>query len=70
LYAKTTILKFLDANLMHDVTTGKSGSGLLHLVIKTPREWYSKKQPMVETATNGSNKFVAARTCVEQITQV
>ena len=61
-----TMSHYVDANLMHDVTTGKSVTGILHLVNKTPLEWYSKKQPTVETATYGS-EFVAARTCVEQI---
>ena len=57
---------YVDANLMHDVTTGRSVTGILHLVNKTPIEWYSKKQATVETATYGS-EFVAARVCVEQI---
>jgi hypothetical protein len=35
-------------------------------VNKTPIEWHSKKQAIVETATYGS-EFVAARICVEQI---
>jgi hypothetical protein len=35
-------------------------------VNKTPIDWYSKKQAIVETATYGS-EFVAARICVEQI---
>jgi hypothetical protein len=56
---------YVDANFMHDVTTGKMVTGILHLVNKTPLEWYSKKQPTVETATYGS-EFVAACTCVEQ----
>jgi hypothetical protein len=51
---------------MHDVTTGKSVTGILHLINKTPLDWYSKKQATVETATYGS-EFVAARICVEQI---
>ena len=51
---------------MHDVVSGKSVTGILHLVNKTPLDWYSKKQPTVETATYGS-EFVAARTCIEQI---
>jgi len=46
--------------------TGKSVTGILHLINKTPLEWYSKKQPTVENATYGT-EFVAARTCVEQI---
>jgi hypothetical protein len=51
---------------MHDVITGRSVTGILHLANKTPVDWYSKKQSTVETATYGS-EFVAARTCVEQI---
>jgi hypothetical protein len=46
--------------------SGRSVTGILHLVNKTPVEWYSKKQATVETATYGS-EFVAARICVEQI---
>ena len=57
---------YKDANLMHDVMTGKSLTGILHFVNKTPIDWYSKKQATVETATYGS-EFVSARTCVEQI---
>jgi hypothetical protein len=56
----------VDANLFHDALTGRSVTGILHLVNATPVEWYSKKQATVETATYGS-EFVAARTCVEQI---
>jgi hypothetical protein len=51
---------------MHDLTTGRSVTGILHLVNQAPIDWYSKKQATVETATYGS-EFVAARTCVEQI---
>ena len=61
-----TLTHYVDANLMHDVATGRSVTGILHLVNKTPIEWYSKKQATVETATYGS-EFVAARVCVEQI---
>jgi hypothetical protein len=57
---------YVDANLFHDVITGRSVTGILHLVNKTPIDWYSKKQATVETATYGS-EFVAARTCVEQV---
>ena len=51
---------------MHNVVTGRSVTGILHLLNKTPIDWYSKKQSTVETATYGS-EFVAARTCVEQV---
>jgi Reverse transcriptase (RNA-dependent DNA polymerase) len=61
-----TLTHYVDANLMHDVTTGRSVTGVLHLINKTPIDWYSKKQATVETATYGS-EFVAAKTCVEQI---
>ena len=61
-----TLTHYVDANLMHDVITGRSVTGIIHLLNKTPLDWYSKKQATVETATYGS-EFVAARTCVEQI---
>jgi hypothetical protein len=61
-----TLTHYVDANLMHDVVTGRSVTGILHMVNKTPIDWFSKKQATVETATYGS-EFVAARICVEQI---
>jgi RNA binding exosome subunit len=57
---------YVDANLMHDITSGKSVTSILHLVNKTPIDWYSKKQAKVETATYGS-EFVAACIHVKQI---
>ena len=63
-YVTTT--HFFDANLMHCAVTGRAVTGALHLVNKTPLEWFCKKQSTVETATYGS-EFNAARTCVEQI---
>jgi hypothetical protein len=57
---------FKDANLMHDLVTGRSASGIFHMVNKTPIGWFSKRQLTVETATYGS-EFVAARLAVEQI---
>ena len=61
-----TLTHYVDANLMHDITTGRSVTACLHFVNGTPIDAYSKKQATVETATYGS-EFVAARTCVEQI---
>jgi len=58
-----TLMHYVDANLMHDVTTGKYVTEILHLLNQTPINCYSKKQPTIETATYGS-EFVAARTCV------
>ena len=57
---------YVDANLYHDLLTGRSVTGILHFLNKTPIDWYSKKQQTVETATYGS-EFVAARICTEQI---
>ena len=51
---------------MHDVLSGKSVTGCIHLANKTPIMWYSKKQATSETATYGA-EFVAGRTCIEQM---
>ena len=56
----------MDANLFHDALSGRSVTGILHMMNATPIDWYSKKQATVETATYGS-EFVAARVCVEQV---
>ena len=55
-----------DANLMHDLLTGRSMMGILHFINKTPIEWFAKKTATVETATYRL-EFVSARTAVEQI---
>ena len=59
----------MDANLNHCLATGKSLTGCLHCVSKTPVDWYSKKQATVETATYVS-EFVAAKTATEQIIDI
>jgi hypothetical protein len=61
-----TLTHYVDANLYHCMLTGRSVTGVLHLLNQCPIDWYSKKQATVETATYGS-EFVAARTCVEQV---
>ena len=61
-----TLTTYVDANLYHDLITGRAVTGILHLINKTPLEWYSKKQATVETATYGS-EFVAARISTDQI---
>ena len=55
-----------DANLYHDLISGRSVTGILHMANKTPIDWYSKLQSTVETATFGS-EYVAGRTCIEQV---
>ena len=57
---------WVDANLCHDLVSGRSVTGILHKLNETPVDWFSKLQSTVETATWGS-EFVAARTCTEQI---
>ena len=57
---------FLDANLLHDIVTGKSVTAVLHFNNNTPTDWHLKRQTTVETATYGS-EFVAAKTATEQI---
>jgi len=57
-----TLTHYVDANLYHDLITGRSVTGILHLANKTPIDWYSKKQATVETATDGS-ECIAAHIC-------
>jgi len=57
---------YVDANLCHDMITGRSVTAVLHFVNGTPIDWYSKRQATVETATFGS-EFVAARIATDQI---
>ena len=61
-----TLSHYFDANLYHDMLTGRSVTAILHFLNQTPIDWYSKKQATVETATFGS-EFIAARTTIDQI---
>ena len=56
----------MDANLYHDLVTGRAATGILHMVNGTPVEWFSKRQSTVETAKYGS-EFVAGRIASEQV---
>ena len=60
---------YVDANLHHDLATGKAVTGALHFLNQTPIDAYTKRQSTVETATYGS-EFVAARTAVDQIIDI
>jgi hypothetical protein len=60
-----TLSHYFDANLMHDVLSGKAVTGCVHFANKTPIMWHSKKQSTSETATYGA-EFIAGRTCIEQ----
>ena len=57
------IVIYHDANLHHNVVTGRSVTGVLHFVNKTPTDWNTKKQATVEIDTYGS-EHSSARTCV------
>ena len=59
----------MDANLNHCLATGKSLTGCLHFVNKTPDDWYSKKQATVETASYCS-EFVTTKTATQQIMDI
>ena len=60
---------FVDANLLHDIITGRSVTGILHMLNKTPSDWFCKLQNQVETATYGS-EFMAMRICTEQVMEL
>ena len=55
-----TIIAFFDANLMHDVLSGKALTGVLYFYNKTPVNWRCKVQSTSETATYGS-EFLSDR---------
>ena len=57
---------WVDANLYHDFMTGRSITGIVHVLNQTMINFFSKKQNTVETSTHGS-EFVAGRTATEQI---
>ncbi len=61
-----TLSHNFNANLYHDMVTGRSITAILHFLNQTPMDWYSKKQATVETATFGS-AFITARTTIDQI---
>ena len=60
---------YVDANLHHDLATGKAVTAALHFLNQTPIDAYTKRQSTVETATYGY-EFVAARTAVDQIIDI
>jgi hypothetical protein len=57
---------YVDANLYHNIITGRSVTGILHFCNQTLIEWFSKRQACVQTAMFGS-ECVAARIAVDQI---
>ncbi len=57
---------YKDANLYHDMITGRAVTAILHFLNQTPIDWFTKKQATVETATYGS-EFAAGKTACQQI---
>ena len=58
-----------DANLMHDIVTSHSATGLLHLLNQTPTAWMSTHQHQVKTATYGS-ELMAVCQAVKQVVNI
>jgi len=63
---QVVLTSYVDANLLHDMITGRSVTAVLHFINKTPFDWFCKRQATVETSTYGS-EFTAARIAVDQI---
>ena len=59
-------MTYTDANLLHDLVTGRSTTRVLHFFNHTPINSFSKRQHQVESATY-SSEFMAALQAVEQI---
>ena len=57
---------FFDDSLYHDLATGCTMTGALHLVNQTPILWFCKKQGTVATATY-SEKFAVTHTMTNKI---
>ena len=63
---QVTSTHYVDANLHHDLITGKAVTAILHMLNATPVHRHCKRQLTVETETFGS-EFVAPRTTANQI---
>ena len=59
-------MTYTDANLLHDMVTGRSAMGILHFLNRTPIDAFSKCQNQVES-TRYRSEFMAAHQSVEQI---
>ena len=57
---------FCDSDLVHDLVTGRSITGILAFVGSTPVYWKSTRQTAVQTSTFGT-EFIAMKKAVEVI---
>ena len=69
MYKAVLISSFEDKNVMADLTRRRYHTVKIHLMDKTPIEWYSKSQFFVETPTYGS-EYAAARICNNHIVEL
>jgi hypothetical protein len=60
---------YVDANLYHDLLTGRSVTSAIHFCSQTLVDWVSKRQKCVQAATFRS-EIVAARITVTQIEDI
>ena len=66
LEAPIILTHYVDANLYHYMLTGRSITGIINFINKTPIDLFSKKNNTGKIATYGS-EFLAVCICVEQI---
>ena len=59
-------VSYLDENLHHNLVMGRYITRVVHLINKTPIDWFSKRQSTVETSAHGS-EYSSPRACTEQI---
>ena len=57
---------FVNANLMSELVSARSVTGIIHMINKKSIEWFSKKQNILETATYGL-EFLAAQVVTDLI---
>ena len=55
---KVCTMMYKDANLLHDLITGRLASGVPYFLNKTPSDWFLKCQNQVASATYGSEFMV------------
>jgi hypothetical protein len=65
IYDELTVSIFFDSDHAHDKKTGRSISGIIVLVGRTPIIWKSKRQGAIQTSTYGA-EFCAMRLATEE----
>ena len=59
---------YVDANLHHDLATGKAVTAVLHFLNQTPIDAYTKRQSTVETATMDLNLLLQGQQLTRSLT--